>query len=72
MRVLWEYVDEALTSTTARAIGSHLETCERCNPHLTGARAFLRAVGACDRWSRAPASLRVRVFRMRSTREMDR
>ena len=72
MRVLWEYLDDELTSATSRAIGSHLEMCERCNPHLTGARTLLQTVGACDRRTRAPASLRARVSRMRSTRELDR
>ncbi len=51
---LWDYLDGELGATDRRAVDAHLAECERCPPHFTFERAFLRAVRQARREPEVP------------------
>ena len=61
MESLWEFLDAELAPGAARAVGAHLDACERCAPKVHAALAFKRMVRRAGAVVPAPASLRDRV-----------
>jgi anti-sigma factor (TIGR02949 family) len=62
MRILWEYLDEELSSERAHDVRAHLAGCAECYRHYRFEARFLEALESAARDECAPPELRSRVM----------
>jgi predicted anti-sigma-YlaC factor YlaD len=59
--LLWEYLDEELSSEEAEAVGAHLSQCPKCRPAYCCDRALLELLARQRNRCSAPPALVVSV-----------